>query len=134
MEISQLEARIFLQIMLLNSTMEYNHGNRVNCVTQCSHLSWSRLDRSAACIRVVSLVFYYYSIIFCKRFVNLRLLPGSQFTVRSVCNKTVTNRLNCTPFNEQKHILLVRLQNLVTSVLFGIFIRIRGYYCRKACC
>ena len=106
MEISQLEARIFLQIMVLNSTMEYNHGNRVNWVTQSSHLSWSRLDSSASCIHVVTLIFYYYCIIFCKRFVNLRLLTGSQFTVRSLCNKTVTNILNCIPFNKQKHILL----------------------------
>jgi len=64
MEISQLEARIFLQIMVLNSTMECNHGNRVNWVTQCSHLSWSRLDSSAACILVVTLIFllllYYF--------------------------------------------------------------------------
>lgn len=59
------------------------------------------------------LFFYYYCIIFCERFVNPRLLTGSQFTVWSVCCGTVTNASNWIPSLKQKLILSVRLKNNV---------------------
>jgi hypothetical protein len=67
MEISQIEAQTFLQIMVLNSTMGYNHGNRVNWVTQWSHLSWHRLDSSASCILVSTVIFSTIAVLFFVR-------------------------------------------------------------------